>query len=128
MTSACPHCYDTGAIGAGYCDCSAATTLRARIDAHPGMQKLRARIDRMLGDPSPSVIVNVSPGVSVVHDTAPVIGVDYGFEPSVAVVGYWCGRCKTMISTSDDWATVRAAVHAHRVTCPAPGADNLEVN
>jgi len=42
--------------------------LRARIDADPRMQEARAKIDRLLGEATPTVLVKVD-GVTTVRHT-----------------------------------------------------------
>lgn len=53
MIATCPTCRNTGAIGERYCTCEVAQALRARIDADPRIQQLRAEIDRYLDAPEP---------------------------------------------------------------------------
>jgi len=49
-----------------------------------------------------------------------MVGVDLGPEPAATVVVHRCARCSAPLTTSEDWATVRGALRAHRIACPGP--------
>ena len=72
MIATCVACHNTGAVGERYCSCEAAMALRARIDADPQMQELRARIERNLGAAEArTIFVRVDDRTTVIHPLGP---------------------------------------------------------
>lgn len=67
MIKTCPRCRNAGHVGEWYCDCEVARVLRARIDSDPRIRELRAKIDRLLGDQEPAVLVKLEDGSQVHH-------------------------------------------------------------